>query len=185
VDANNSTRYTYEDWAALDDSNRYELVDGKLIMMSAPLTERQDVAYEIARQLGGLDSEKYCVFPSPYGVRLFEDTVFQPDISVISDRSKIAIKGCEGAPDLIVEVMSGYNTKCDYDHLPVVKYLKYLEAGVREYWIAHPDSMTVSAFRLSDGKYVSTIFRKGEKACIEALDDFVIDLDLVFCNCIL
>ncbi|MDR2750509.1 MAG: Uma2 family endonuclease [Clostridiales bacterium] len=178
MDAGKPKLYTYEDWLKLDDGKRYELLDGQLIEMAVPLTQHQDISYEIGRQLGNAIRGKCRVLPAPFGVRLFKDknTVLQPDISVVCDRSKITREGCVGAPDMVVEVLS--KSTAGFDKL--VKFNKYLEAGVREYWIVDPENKMVTAFRLSNGEYVAKVFGNGEKAEVAALEDCVIDLGFVF-----
>jgi Uma2 family endonuclease len=100
------------------------------------------------------------VRPAPYDVRLFyeedesDDTVVQPDISVICDEKKRGTEGCRGAPDLVVEILSPSNTADEY----VRKFNLYMKAGVREYWIASPKSKTVQSFILQDGAYMGTVY---------------------------
>ena len=111
-----NTRYTFADCLTWDESNRIELINGEAIMMAASSSIHQEISMEISRQLANYLEGKECrVYPAPFDVRLFEkegdnpddiDTVVEPDITVVCDRSKIDSHGCKGAPDLIVEILS-------------------------------------------------------------------------------
>ena len=88
------------------------------------------------------------VYPAPFAVNLFADdsTFVEPDLSVICDRSKLSDRGCEGAPDLVVEVVSPSNPGMDY----VSKLKLYSEAGVREYWIIHPEKRIIQVYQFGE-----------------------------------
>ena len=174
-------RYTYEDYCSWDDGNRYELIDGAVWQMSAPLTGHQIISREILLQLGIFLDGKHCeVFDAPFDVRLdadgADDTVVQPDIFVVCDLSKIDRRGLRGAPDLIIEILSPSTAKRD----KVVKLNKYLKAGVREYWIVDPDSSTVHAFTLQDGNYVIKAYAETDDAPVAVLEGCVIRLEEIF-----
>jgi len=77
--------------------------------------------------------------------------VVQPDLLVVCDRNKLDKRGCNGAPDLIIEILSPSSASCDR----VLKFNRYLRAGVREYWIVDPEYRTVSGHVLENGKYVT------------------------------
>jgi Uma2 family endonuclease len=100
------------------------------------------------------------VFPAPYCVRLFpaadlsDDTVLQPDLSVICDPSKIDERGCNGAPDLIIEILSPSTSSKD----KLIKFNLYLEAGVREYWVVDPEARLVEVHILDKGRYVTSAY---------------------------
>jgi Uma2 family endonuclease len=156
-------RFTYADYKAweLDAGERYELIGGKAYAMSAPNDFHQAISGEISRQIANFLHGKPCkVRPAPYDVRLFyeedgsDDTVVQPDISVICDGKKRGDEGCRGAPDLIVEILSPSNTSEEY----VRKFNLYLRAGVREYWVVEPKLKTVQVFELQDGAYRGTVY---------------------------
>jgi Uma2 family endonuclease len=156
-------RYTYADYKAweLDGGERYELIGGEAYAMSAPNDFHQAIIIELAYQFHHFLRGKPCkVRPSPYDVRLFykedesDDTVVQPDLSVICDEKKRGQEGGRGAPNLIVEVLSPSNTSEEY----VRKFNLYLEAGVQEYWVVAPKSKTVQVFVLEDGAYRGTVY---------------------------
>ena len=175
----NDKYYTYEDWLALADGNRYELLNGKLYMMASPSDRHQEILMEIAGQLWSFLKGKPCrVYPSPFDVRLNknEDTVFQPDIIVVCDKSKISGKGCEGAPDIVIEILSP--STASYDCL--IKYKEYQRSGVKEYWIVDPDNKKVFVNILKDGAYELRTCMEADTIAVQTLPECVIDLSLVF-----
>ena len=174
-------RYTYEDYCSWDDDKRYELIDGVVWLMSAPLSAHQIICKGIFRQLDSFLIAKSCeAFYAPFDVRLnpdgADDTVVQPDIFVVCDLSKIDRRGLRGAPEMIVEILSP--STASYDR--VTKFNKYLEAGVREYWIVDPDSKTVTACVLKDGNYVTRAYAEADDAPVTVLEGCVIRLAEVF-----
>lgn len=129
-----------EDYWALPDGVRAELVDGELWDLASPSHKHQEVVGFLAHALRSYieAAEGLCkVYQAPFAVNLFgdESTFVEPDLSAICDRSKLSERGCEGAPDFIAEVVSPSNPGMDY----VTKLNLYKEAGVREYWIVDPE----------------------------------------------
>jgi len=174
--------YTYADYVAWDDDKRWELIDGKPYLMSAPNRNHQMALMEIGYQLYAFLKGKKCyVYMAPFDVRLnadtLDDTVVQPDVLVVCDEKKTEDgKGVVGAPDLAVEVLSPSNP----NHDRVIKFNKYREVGVREFWIVDPMSKTVAVNILSDGNYTTRIYGAAERIPIHVLDGFTIDLSEVF-----
>lgn len=131
--------YTTEDIYHLPEGTRAELIDGQIYYM-APLTRtHQKLLFSISRIIADyIDSKKgICeVDIAPFAVFLNEDNrnYVEPDISVICDTEKLSEKGCTGAPDWIIEIVSPGSRKMDY----FTKLFKYRTAGVREYWIVDP-----------------------------------------------
>lgn len=128
--------YTIDDIEALPDGQRAELIDGVIYDMAPPSTWHQRFVHHLDRMIGNYiaDHRGDCeVFPAPFAVFLNRDdyNYFEPDITVICDPSKINEKGCSGAPDWVIEIVSPSSKYMDY----VRKMLKYQAAGVREYWI--------------------------------------------------
>lgn len=128
--------YTYEDLVKFEDENRYEIIDGELYLMSSPVSKHQVILLDMALQFSKFFEGKKCrPFIAPLDVRLDgkgkkSKNVIQPDLMVVCDENKIQDK-IEGAPDLIVEILSKYNKLHDkFD-----KYHLYQKYGVREYWI--------------------------------------------------
>lgn len=129
-------KYTYEDLENIDDGNRYEIIDGELYLMSSPVSKHQLILGDMFIQFKEFFKNKKCIpFAAPLDVRLDNKgkkskNVIQPDIMVVCDHNKINDK-IDGAPDLIVEILSKYNKKHDkFD-----KYHLYQKYGVREYWM--------------------------------------------------
>ncbi|GHV44249.1 hypothetical protein AGMMS49546_27930 [Spirochaetia bacterium] len=139
-------QYTYADMLQWDQDYRAEIIDGVLYAAEPAAAYHQDISMQLLLQIGNfLKGKTGKVFPGPFGVRLFpkedlsDNTVLEPDITVVCDLSKLDKRGCNGAPDLIIEILSPSNTQHDL----VYKFNKYLKAGVREYWTVDPDSQSV------------------------------------------
>lgn len=175
-------RYTYADYAGWDMPDRYELIDGEPYMMSSPSRTHQVIVGELYGQLRGfLKGKPYKVYISPFDVRLNaagdnDDTVVQPDILVVFDSSKIDESGCNGAPDMIIEVVSPSSGKLDR----LIKLQKYQEAGVKEYWIVEPDSQTLLVYSLESGKRVSVTYFDADSVPVKILPGCLIDMREVF-----
>ena len=176
-------RYTYADYCTWDDSERWELIEGAPYAMSpAPSSVHQGISREIAGQLFNFLKGKPCrLFTAPFDVRLNadreDDTVVQPDLVVICDRSKIDDRGCKGAPDLVVEILSPSTARMD----KLLKFNQYQQAGVREYWIVDPDTKTVQVCLLNDnGVYVVVAYGDADNAPISVLTGCEINLRDVF-----
>lgn len=128
--------YTIEDIYNLPEGQRAELLDGQMYMMAPPSTAHQRIANYISTEINlyiRSNSGKCEVFSAPFAVFLNKDayTYVEPDISVICDPSKLNEKGCQGAPDWVIEIVSPGSQRMDY----MIKLFKYQTAGVREYWI--------------------------------------------------
>lgn len=179
---------TFADCLKWDEDERIEIINGEAFMMATPSRIHQGICFEIGRQLGNYLEGKQCkVYPAPFGVRLFEqdgdspenvDTVVEPDISVVCDRSKLDEHGCKGAPDLIVEVLSPSTQR----HDQLVKLNLYQRAGVREYWIVDPENRTVRVMLQADDGllHVHEVYRQEDVAKVNVLDGCFIELGKVF-----
>ncbi|PSL26100.1 Uma2 family endonuclease [Dyadobacter jiangsuensis] len=158
-----SQSYTYADYLLWHFKERVELIKGKIFKMSpAPSTRHQQISAKLHLRIGGYFENHYChAFFAPFDVRLPRKdqnaadqkihTVVQPDLCVICDESKLDERGCLGAPDLIVEVLSPGNSKTEMHN----KFELYQESGVREYWLVEPSQNAVLVYVLDEtGKYV-------------------------------
>ena len=139
--------YTVKDVEATPEWERVELIDGVMYDMAPPVTVHQRLLMDLSATIYQFIKEKKgdCqVFPAPFGVYLFDDEyhLLEPDISVICDPKKIDEKGCHGAPDWIIEIISPTTRMRDY----MTKLFKYREAGVRLYWIVDPTIDTVIVY---------------------------------------
>jgi Uma2 family endonuclease len=175
--------YTYADILEWDEGERCELFDGELVMLAAPSRVHQEILAVIFYQLYNFLRGKPCkVYPAPFGVRLFpkedhsDDVYFEPDITVVCDPAKLDDRGCNGAPDLVVEILSPSTIKNDL----LYKLNKYREAGVREYWIVDPEEKTLSANILEQGRYILTEYGADAEAGSVALSPFRLELKSVF-----
>lgn len=128
--------YTIEDIYALPDGERAELIDGHIYYMAPPNRKHQKLSMELSNIISNyIRSHKGAceVYAAPFAVYLddISNTYVEPDISVICDPNKLDDRGCKGAPDWIIEIVSPASRKMDY----LLKLFKYRSAGVREYWI--------------------------------------------------
>ncbi|MBD5503711.1 MAG: Uma2 family endonuclease [Lachnospiraceae bacterium] len=147
----NEEIYTIDDIYALPDGERAELIDGKIYYMAPPSRRHQDIIFSLSRRIADyIDSnDGNCkVYLAPFAVFLNEnDTNYvEPDISVICDSSKLTDKGCNGAPDWIIEIVSPGSRQMDY----FTKLFKYRTAGVKEYWIVDPEKDSVMVYRFEE-----------------------------------
>lgn len=146
-----STNKTIDDYLALPEGTRVELIDGRFYDMAAPTTVHQDIAFEIGfalkdyvRKNGG--KCKPYIAPTDVQLNCDNKTMVQPDVFVVCDRNKVTKERIVGAPDFIAEVVSPNNSAIDV----IVKMLKYKDAGVREYWIVFPDEQIVMVYNFME-----------------------------------
>lgn len=141
------TPHTLDDIYRLPDGQRAELIDGQIYHMAPPSRIHQKLVMELSATLRDYINKKKgnCeVYPAPFAVFITTDdkNYVEPDISVICDKIKLSDRGCEGAPDFIVEVVSPSSRRMDYQ----IKLFKYRTAGVREYWIVNPATQTITVY---------------------------------------
>ncbi|AYL94005.1 Uma2 family endonuclease [Mucilaginibacter celer] len=179
--------YTYADYLKWTFDERLELIKGKIFKMSpAPGSVHQRISLRLSRWIGNYLEGKSCeVFSAPFDVRLLRKseydkeiiTVVQPDISVICDPAKVDERGCLGAPDIIVEILSPGNNKKELKN----KYDVYEESGVLEYWIIHPAEKTFLRYTLIENKYqASRLLTTGDEVSTPVLPGFILNLDDLF-----
>ncbi len=156
--------YSYADYLKWQFQERVELLRGKILKMTpAPSVRHQRISARLHLLMGHAFREQSCQpFYAPFDVRLYNRkkskkaskeifTVVQPDLCVICDESKLDERGCNGAPDLVIEVLSPGNTKREMNE----KFELYEEAGVREYWLVHPLDEFVLIYVLNeDERYI-------------------------------
>jgi len=181
-------RYSYADYLTWSDDERWELIDGVAYNMTpAPSRKHQEISWELSRQISAhLHGKKCKAYTAPFDVRLpalgatdeTTSTVVQPDLVVVCDPEKLDDRGCKGAPDLVIEILSPASLARDQRE----KLLLYEQAGVLEYWIVHPTDRTVSIFRRGpDGLYGKpSLYTSEERAPVSVLPELVIDLGAVF-----
>lgn len=150
---------TAEDYWALPDDRRAELIDGALYDMAPPGLTHQTIVLKLCRVLDEY-VEKHggaCrVLPAPFAVNLYADdsTYVEPDISVVCNLEKLTERCCLGAPDLVVEVVSPASRRMDY----LTKADRYARAGVREYWIVDPATAQTAVYRYEQGDVTPTFY---------------------------
>lgn len=158
LDPNGS--YTYADYLRWQFTERVELLRGKIRQMAAPSRKHQGVSQNLSVLLGTALWKSPCkVYVAPFDVRLTRmrddkevKTVVQPDLCVVCDPSKLDDRGCNGAPDLIIEILSPGNSRTEMKD----KFELYQEAGVLEYWVVSPIEKTIQIWTLDEeGIYIS------------------------------
>jgi Uma2 family endonuclease len=190
-DLNLDQKYTYADYVKWTFDETVELIRGYIVKMPAPLTNHQtsstNFTYLFKSHLKGSRCQ---VFAAPFDVRLPKplsqrksdtdiETVVQPDICIVCDLSKIDRRGCVGAPDLIVEILSKGTVKTDVKD----KYEVYEESGVKEYWLVSIPERVVNVFRLNEqGKYIPDMrpYISTESIRVGIFNDFSILVDDIF-----
>ena len=155
-------RYSYADYLTWMDNVRRELYDGFIKLMSpSPSRKHQEISVNLTRIFSIFSQNKECkLYHAPSDVRFLDDkknkedkniyTVVQPDIYIVCDLTKLDDRGCLGAPDFIIEIVSPKNSKRDVKD----KFDLYQKYGVKEYWIINPNDRNVNVFlRDENGKY--------------------------------
>ena len=152
--------YSYADYLVWKIKERVELLKGKILEMSAPSPIHQEISGNLQGALFVfLKNSKCKLYTAPFDVRYPQKgesqvyTVVQPDLCVVCDFEKIDSKGCVGAPDLVVEILSPGNSKKEMKS----KFALYQEEGVREYWIVDPDRELVFVYVADNKKFKPTI----------------------------
>lgn len=145
--------YTIADIEALPEGERAELIDGEMFRMDSPMRTHQKILMKMAFEIEFYirNHRGSCeVYPAPFAVYIKKDNrnYVEPDILVICDKDKLDEKGCHGAPDWIIEIVSPSSVKMDYER----KVKLYREAGVREYWIVDAERETVTVYEFAHNK---------------------------------
>ncbi|MBC6366186.1 Uma2 family endonuclease [Algoriphagus sp. AK58] len=180
--------YSYADYLTWPIDEVVELIKGIRFKKAAAAPKRihQRVSLKLAAKLFTfLEGQKCQVYDAPFDVRFPKGSkedhkihdVVQPDICVICDPEKLDDRGCIGAPDLIVEILSPGNSQTELKH----KFKLYESHGVREYWIIHPENQDLLIYTLVDGKYVpSRLLTSGDVVESTVLEGFTLDLEEFF-----
>ena len=181
LDLNKS--YTYKDYLSWDFPERVELLMGKIFKMSpAPSVVHQRISGNIFHLFSTFLWDSRCdLFSAPFDVILkkgTKSTVVQPDICVVCDISKLDKQGCNGAPEIVIEILSPGNSNREMKE----KFELYEKNGVLEYWLVDPEHESVTVYSYNDKKkYIgSKPFVKGEVVKSEFLKGFKVEVELVF-----
>ena len=182
--------YSYGDYVTWTWDEMVELIKGKIYRMSpAPNSGHQKISGNLFLKIGNfLEGNKCQLFSAPFDVRLPYskskkdkeiNTVVQPDLCVVCDPSKIDKRGCLGAPDWIIEILSKNTSSKDLNE----KFDVYEEAGVKEYWVVHPEEQTVLVYLLNEqGKFQGQRkpYARSNVISSVTLPGLTIDLSTVF-----
>lgn len=173
--------YTEEDYYNLPGDVQAELIDGQIYYQAAPSRIHQKILMEVSGTILNYIKSKDgdCeVYPAPFAVNLRSDrpaTIVEPDISVICDRDKLTHKGCTGAPDWIIEIVSPGNSSHDY----IRKLNLYAEAGVREYWIVNPMEQSVYVYHFEKDNFKTRAYTFQDMVKVNIYDDLWINFQKI------
>ncbi|KIA91593.1 restriction endonuclease [Pedobacter kyungheensis] len=183
-----SAYYSYADYMRFEFEERLEIIKGRIFSMSpGPNRIHQKISGQIFGPIYNVLKGHQCeVYSAPFDVRLAKKTqadkevftVVQPDIVVVCDQSKLDNRGCIGAPDIVVEILSPGNNKKEL----INKYEVYEEAGVKEYWIVSPEDKSFFRYILDDqGKFQPTkLLTVGEEVTTSILPGLTLVLEEIF-----
>lgn len=175
----NDEPMTIEEYYEYTGEERCELIGGHIYYMTAPTRRHQAILRELVSLIDRhiKDKDGDCiVYPAPFSVQLSdtEDTVLEPDISIICDRKKLTDRGCLGAPDWIIEIASPTSISHDY----IEKLKLYNKAGVREYWIVNPSDRSVTVYPLERSQ-VADSYKFTDIVPAGIYEDFSLDFNQI------
>ena len=180
VNLKENREYTYQDYLTWPDEERWEIIDGKAYSMSpAPVPEHQRIRIKLTVIIEtALEGKKCILYTAPCDVVLSDDTVVQPDLLVVCDPNKKTLKNIQGAPDLVIEILSPSTSQKDLE----IKKDLYERHKVREYIILDPGSRSVYRYVLAgNGKYpLEEIFDATSDVSLFSLPGLVIPLEKIF-----
>ncbi|PID49866.1 MAG: hypothetical protein CR991_04455 [Proteobacteria bacterium] len=177
--------FTYGDYQGWPEEQRWELINGVAYAMTAPSRLHQLVSFELGFQIRSYLADKKCsIYAAPFDIRLPRyneadsavDTTIQPDLAVICNASKLDNKGCRGAPDWIIEVLSPSTAFKDMD----TKRRLYEQHSVQEYWIIHPSEYWLMIYTLRDGRYAAPrMASMDEPTAVDLFPDLAINWEFM------
>lgn len=173
-------KYNYQDYLQLPEDRRYEIIDGDLFMVPSPNANHQrtlaNIFYIFSRHVR--ENDTGTVYCAPFDVLFSEEDIVQPDIIFVSNENKkiITKDNIEGAPDLLVEILSPSTSKRDIG----IKKKLYARHGVREYWIVDPENETVEILRLSGKEYESKRYHKKDRLNSVIMKDLEFEAKEIF-----
>ena len=172
---------TYADYCLTPDDERYELLDGELVMSPSPNRAHQRIDAKLGWRLAQFVEERDLgeVFSAPFDVVLSDTNVVQPDLLFVSKEQAYIVTedNIRGAPDLVVEIISPSTIERDRS----LKRALYARYGVREYWLVDPDTRTVTVLLLDEGAFVEIArYGAGQTLTSPTLAGFTANLDDIF-----
>ncbi len=171
--------FTWDDYCTWSDNERWEIIDGEAFAMSpAPILRHQRISVKLSHQLFNFFDKHPCeVFVAPTDVKLSEHDVVQPDLLVVCDETQMKRTHIEGAPTLIIEILSSSTTLHDRMH----KMDLYAASGVKEVWLVTPYPALVEVYLLKDKSYLlKKVFSKNDELKSPTFKDLKLDLAPVF-----
>ena len=177
--ARKTARFTWRDYQSWPDDERWEIIGGETFAMTpAPNLRHQDIVTELSRQMANAFLDRPCkVYVSPTDVKLSEEDVVQPDLLVVCDKSKMKRTHIEGAPTLVIEVLSPSTAAFDR----VRKLRLYAASGVQEVWLVTPYPHTVEVFALDGDEYrLAGVYGIEDTLLSRRFPDLTIDLERLF-----
>ncbi|WP_026629316.1 Uma2 family endonuclease [Dyadobacter alkalitolerans] len=181
--------FTYADYIRWRIEERIELIKGKIFKMSpAPNLTHQRISTQLQGAIFNFLADQSCdLFSAPFDVRLYNSskstvanndiyTVVQPDLCIVCDKNKLDERGCLGAPDLVIEILSPGNSRREMDE----KFELYQESGVREYWLVEPAEYAVFVYVRNENKEFIGLKPATKFLQSSIFPDLVIDLDKAF-----
>ena len=177
-----SIKFTYEDYKHTSDNERYELIDGELIIMApSPREAHQRIEMNLGWYLHGFVREHNLgrVYSAPFDVVLSNTVVVQPDLLFVSKERLYIINddNIRGAPDLIVEILSPSTAGRDR----TIKRTLYARHGIKEYWMVDTDAKNISVLFLSEQGYeITGIYGEGQTLTSPTLEGFTLNLAEIF-----
>lgn len=167
--------YTIDDIYNLTEGSRAELIDGQIYFMAPPNRRHQEILSFLHAAIYNYITQKNgeCkVYPAPFAVFLCADDskYLEPDISVICDKDKLDDRGCKGAPDWVIEIVSPGSRLMDY----YIKLSLYHSAGVKEYWIADPMKQTILVYDM-EHNLAPAIYSFADNIKVNIYNDLWID----------
>lgn len=172
-------KFTWDDYQTWSDDQRWEIIAGEAFAMSpSPTTRHQVISRELAASMHPFFRKGPCeYFVAPFDVQLSDEDIVQPDLMVVCDKNQIKRTHIEGAPKLVVEIVSESSTI----HDRMRKSQLYARAGVQEYWIVTPFPSLIEVFELDGGSYrVRHVFGKDDTLSSPAFPGLSIPLADVF-----
>lgn len=183
--------YTYADYLSWSEDIRVEIIGGAPYLQAAPSRIHQEILSELHRQIANFLVEKECkVYPAPFHVVLDleheieygeeSQNVFEPDITVVCDKTKLDDRGCKGSPDMVIEIISPSTARRD----KIEKFNKYEQAGVKEFWIIEPQEKIVSVFTIQQNQRYGRpdLYSDEDQVKVSIFDGLTINLNMVFAD---
>jgi len=184
-------RYSYEDYLSDNEKEKIEIINGEIFKLAPPHSRRHQqilrellIEFTLFLRENSSEGEAYC---APFDVRLQAENkdndevynVVQPDITVIYDKSKLDERGCQGTPDMIIEILSPSSIKLDKWE----KYYLYEKVGVKEYWIVDAMNEFIEVFLFDENKFESFgVFTKDDMIQVQTIRGLELDLKHIFRN---